>query len=117
MDHRVLHAAIRGHHGDDDAAFAMFNFLLQQNPGLADSINNIDMKKHPSGTRLARSELDYGAPLHWAVWTGRKLRVEFLIEKGADVEVRTPRKGQTPADWAEILGNEELVTFFQERRL
>lgn len=117
MDHRVLHSAIRGHGDDDDAAFAMFDFLLQQSPNLANSINDIDMLLRPSGTRHQRAELDFGAPMHWAVLTGRRSRVEFLIDKGADVEVKTPRKGLTPADWARILEKEDLVTFFQDRLL
>ncbi|KAL8991572.1 MAG: hypothetical protein Q9177_000033 [Variospora cf. flavescens] len=112
LNHRVLHNAISGHGDDDVAAFAMFNFLLQQDPSLAKAINDIDNLQHPSRNRIERMKLDYGTPLHWAVLTGRKVRVEFLISRGADPKVKTPKKKLTPADWAKILGFQNLIDYF-----
>ncbi|KAL9015973.1 MAG: hypothetical protein Q9185_006651 [Variospora sp. 1 TL-2023] len=112
LNHRVLHNAISGHGDDDVAAFTMFNFLLQQDPSLAQAINDIDNLQHPSRTRIERMKLDYGTPLHWAVLTGRKVRVEFLISRGADPKVKTPKKKLTPADWAKILGFQNLIDYF-----
>lgn len=102
---RVLQNAIRGHDDDDDAAFEMFDYLLAQDPKLASKVNEIDPLHHPGRTRRERQLLDFGAPLHWAVWSGRKARIEFLIRKGADVGVKSLRKRQTARDWARILGN------------
>ena len=87
----------------------MFDYLLTQNPTLASKVNEIDPLHHPSRTRLERQKLDFGAPMHWAVWSGRKARLEFLIRKGADVGVKTLRKGQTAREWARILGDEECA--------
>ncbi|KAL8752948.1 MAG: hypothetical protein Q9184_005573, partial [Pyrenodesmia sp. 2 TL-2023] len=112
LNYRVLQNAIRGHGDDDIAAFTMFEFLLQQDSLLTQAINDIDNLDHPSYSRIQRLKLDYGTPLHWAVLKGRKIRVEFLIGKGADAKVRTPKKNQTPADWAKILGNQELIEYF-----
>ncbi|KAL8655777.1 MAG: hypothetical protein Q9210_000665 [Variospora velana] len=112
FNHRVLHNATRGHGDDDVAAFTMFDFLLQHDPLLAQAINDIDNLHHPSRTRIERMKLDYGTPLHWAVLKGRKVRVEFLISRGADAKAKTPKKNLTPADWAKILGNQELIDYF-----
>ncbi|KAL8973189.1 MAG: hypothetical protein Q9197_002452 [Variospora fuerteventurae] len=112
LNHRVLHNAISGHGDDDVAAFTMFNFLLQQDPSLAQAINDIDNLQHPSRNRIERMKLDHGTPLHWAVLTGRKVRVEFLISRGADPKVKTPKKKLTPADWAKILGFQNLIDYF-----
>ncbi|KAI4268808.1 MAG: hypothetical protein LQ337_007632 [Flavoplaca oasis] len=113
LDYRVLQHAIRGHDDDDTAAFAMFDFLIDKDPSLAEAINTVDDLDHPSATRIQRTKLDFGAPLHWAVLTGKKSRVEFLLQKGADAGVRTPKKGQIPADWAKILGNQDLVDYLE----
>jgi cytohesin len=37
--------------------------------------------------------------LHWAAFGGYKEIVELLIAKGADVNARTKRDGDTPLDW------------------
>ncbi|KAL8884822.1 MAG: hypothetical protein Q9215_007206 [Flavoplaca cf. flavocitrina] len=113
LNYRVLKNAIRGHDDDDTAAFAMFDFLIDKDPSLAEAINTIDDLSHPSTTKIQRTKLDFGAPLHWAVLKGRKSRVEFLLQKGADAGVRTPKKGQTPADWAKILGNQDLIDYLE----
>ncbi|KAL8760741.1 MAG: hypothetical protein Q9184_003086, partial [Pyrenodesmia sp. 2 TL-2023] len=112
LNYRVLQNAISGHGDDDVAAFTMFEFLLQQDPLLPNDINEVDTLHHPSHSRIQRLKLDYGTPLHWAVLKGRKIRVEFLISKGADAKARTPKKNQTPADWARILGNQQLIDYF-----
>ncbi|KAL8918719.1 MAG: hypothetical protein Q9208_007190 [Pyrenodesmia sp. 3 TL-2023] len=112
LNHRVLVNAIIGHGDNDVAALTMFDFLLQQDPMLIQAINDVDTIHHPSKIQIHRLKLDHGTPLHWAVLRGRKIRVEFLISKGADVKARTPKKSQTPADWAKILRNQELIDYF-----
>ncbi|KAL8636007.1 MAG: hypothetical protein Q9226_009301, partial [Calogaya cf. arnoldii] len=99
--------------GDDDAAaFAMFDFLIHQEPDLMEAIDVVDELDQPSSTRIERTKLDHGAPLHWAVLKGRLTRVKFLIERGADIRTWTPKKKQTSADWARILGRQELIDYF-----
>lgn len=98
LDHRVLENAIRGHDNNDAAAFTLFNFLNHKDPALLKAIDSIDDLHHPSTTAKERGKLDHGAPLHRADLKGRKIRVEFLINKGARVRTKTPKKRLTPLD-------------------
>ncbi len=77
----------------------------------------IDATRDPNGRAADVNIRDNNGstPLHWLVWptaSARDPRVaEWLILNGADVNA-VDTLGQTPRDWAEIRGAEELVTLF-----
>ena len=52
---------------------------------------------------------DYaGTGLHYAALNGHRRMVEFLVELGADVNVKDPKVGGTPANWADHGGHPEI---------
>lgn len=48
------------------------------------------------------------SPLHWACGQGKFKVVEYLLEKGADVNLRDC-EGATPLFWAAWTGNEQCI--------
>ena len=52
---------------------------------------------------------DYaGTGLHYAALNGQRAMVEFLLQKGADRELRDTKVGSTAAGWAEYGGHLEV---------
>ena len=82
-------------HNQIDAA----NFLLKQGAKI-DAI--------PPG-------FDYsGAGLHYAALNGHRSMVDFLIERGADVNVKDTKVNSTPAGWADHGGHKELSQYLDQ---
>ena len=52
--------------------------------------------------------------LHWAAVAGREEIVRWLVENGADVTVRDPKFGSTPAGWAREGGALALAEFLEQ---
>lgn len=58
---------------------------------------------------------DYsGTGLHYAAVNGHRAMTEFLIEHGANANVRDTKVGGTPAGWAEYGGHAELKTYLEQ---
>jgi len=58
---------------------------------------------------------DYsGTGLHYAALNGHRALVEFLIEQGANVNVKDTKVGSTPAGWADYGGHPELKTYLEQ---
>lgn len=49
--------------------------------------------------------------LHWAGWYGKREKAEFLIEHGANTNIRDERYDLTPAGWAMENGHTELSNY------
>jgi len=57
---------------------------------------------------------DYsGTGLHYAAHTGHREMVEFLIQQGAQVDIRDTKVNSTPAGWAEHGGYPELKEYLE----
>ncbi|MGH9881031.1 MAG: ankyrin repeat domain-containing protein [Pyrinomonadaceae bacterium] len=55
---------------------------------------------------------DYsGTGLHYAALNGHRRMVEFLIQRGANVNVRDTKVNSTPAGWADHGGHKELKQY------
>src|SRR6266446_9081848 len=54
-----------------------------------------------------------GTGLHYAALNGHRLMVEFLIEHGANANVRDTKVNSTPAGWAEHGGHTELKAYLE----
>jgi ankyrin repeat protein len=55
---------------------------------------------------------DYsGTGLHYAALNGHRVLVEFLLEQGADVNVKDTKVGSTAAGWADHGGHPELKNY------
>lgn len=53
---------------------------------------------------------DYaGTGLHYAAFNGHRAMVQFLLEHGADRNVKDTKVGSTPAGWAEYNGHKDLL--------
>jgi ankyrin repeat protein len=86
IDNALVYACMHGHL--DAAAF-----LLDQGAQL----NTI-----PGG-------FDYsGTALHYAAFNGQRAMVDFLLARGADVEIKDTKIGQTPASWADHAKHPEI---------
>ena len=83
-------------HGHIDAA----KLLLQK----AAQINAI-----PEGFDYA------GTGLHYAALNGHRAMTEFLLEAGADPDIRDPKVGGTAAGWAEHGGFPELSEYLKSK--
>ena len=58
---------------------------------------------------------DYsGTGLHYAAHNGHRALVEFLIERGADVNIKDTKVGGTPAGWAEHGGHPEIKNYLEQ---
>jgi ankyrin repeat protein len=57
---------------------------------------------------------DYsGTGLHYAALNGRRAMIEFLIQHGADINVKDEKAGSTPAGWADYAGHTEIRDYLQ----
>jgi ankyrin repeat protein len=55
---------------------------------------------------------DYsGTALHYAAHNGHRTMVEFLVQKGADVNIKDTKVNSTPAGWAEHAGHNDLKNY------
>lgn len=58
---------------------------------------------------------DYsGTGLHYAAVNGHRAMVEFLIEQGANANVKDTKVNSTPAGWAEYGGHAELTNYLNQ---
>jgi uncharacterized protein len=58
---------------------------------------------------------DYsGTGLHYAAHNGHRALAEFLIERGADVNIKDTKVGGTPAGWADHGGHPELKNYLEQ---
>jgi len=58
---------------------------------------------------------DYaGTGLHYAAVNGQRAMVEFLIEQGADANVKDTKVGGSAAGWAEYGGHQELKDYLEQ---
>ena len=58
---------------------------------------------------------DYsGTGLHYAAVNGHRPMVDFLIEQGADANLKDTKVGGTPSGWADHGGHAELKTYLDE---
>lgn len=86
IDNALVYACMHGHL---DAAM----FLLDQGA----QINAI-----PGGFDYA------GTALHYAAFAGQRAMVDFLLARGADVNIKDAKIGQTPAGWADHARHTEI---------
>ncbi len=67
-----------------------------------------DIDSIPSG-------FDYsGTGLHYAALRGHRPMVEFLLEHGANPDVKDPKVNNSPAGWADYGGHEELKEYLDQ---
>lgn len=60
---------------------------------------------------INQQDLDHlDTPLHEAVWKSKFDVVEFLIKRGAEINIRNRRK-QTPLHYAAMIGNSKITEF------
>ena len=58
---------------------------------------------------------DYsGTGLHYAAVNGHRPMVDFLIEQGADANIKDTKVGGTPSGWADHGGHAELKNYLEE---
>ncbi|HEX6729953.1 MAG TPA: ankyrin repeat domain-containing protein, partial [Pyrinomonadaceae bacterium] len=58
---------------------------------------------------------DYsGAGLHYAALNGHRTRVDFLLQHGANANVRDAKVSSTPAGWADHGGHKELSHYLDQ---
>jgi ankyrin repeat protein len=58
---------------------------------------------------------DYsGTGLHYAALNGHRPMVEFLIQQGAEVDIRDTKVNSTPAGWADHGGHAELKEYLEQ---
>jgi len=61
---------------------------------------------------------DYsGTGLHYAALNGHRAMVEFLIENGADPNIKDEKVGGTPADWATHAHHNDIANYLKSREL
>jgi ankyrin repeat protein len=59
---------------------------------------------------------DYsGTALHYAAFNGHRAMVEFLIEQGADLNIKDTKVGGTPAGWADYSGHREIKDYLEQQ--
>lgn len=51
-------------------------------------------------------DIDGASGLHWAAWEAKPNMVNFLLEKGADKDLRDRKHSMTPLEWARHRGRE-----------
>ncbi len=65
--------------------------------------------QHGAEINVVPGGFDYaGAGLHYAALNGQRAMVEFLLQQGADRDVKDTKVGSTAAGWAEYGGHSEL---------
>ncbi|KAL8711202.1 MAG: hypothetical protein Q9220_004347 [cf. Caloplaca sp. 1 TL-2023] len=103
-DSDPLHSAA-GEWEDVPGRVEMMNYLINK---VELGVNEIEKtSKVPPSRQMGR-----GTPLHGAVWTGSKERVELLLKNGADPEIRNSL-GETVLEWAERWELDEMVDFLK----
>ena len=55
-----------------------------------------------------------GTGLHYAALNGHRAMVEFLLEQGADLNIKDSKVGSTPAGWADHGGHTELKDYLEQ---
>ena len=92
-DSDALHSAA-GEREKRPGRVEMMDHLL----GLGVDINALGRREYPASRRIGR-----GTPLHAAVATQQIDRIQFLVQKGADLETRNTLH-QTPLEYAAAKG-------------
>jgi ankyrin repeat protein len=58
---------------------------------------------------------DYaGTGLHYAALRGHRSMVEFLVERGANTNIKDTKVNSAPASWAAYGGHEELSNYLEQ---
>jgi ankyrin repeat protein len=55
-----------------------------------------------------------GTGLHYAAHNGHREMVEFLIDYGAQVDIKDTKVHSTPAGWAEHGGHKEIKEYLEQ---
>lgn len=55
-----------------------------------------------------------GTGLHYAALNGHRAMVEFLIQHGAQVDIKDSKVNSTPAGWADHGGHQEIKEYLQQ---
>ncbi|HEX6044013.1 MAG TPA: ankyrin repeat domain-containing protein [Pyrinomonadaceae bacterium] len=109
-------------HNDDgrQAVAARVNSWSQDQQGIVDNAfvfacmhGHIDAAKsllaHGAQINVLPGGFDYtGSGLHYAAFNGHRAMVEFLLQSGADKNLKDTKVGSTPAGWADYQGHTEL---------
>lgn len=109
-------------HNDDgrQALAARVNSWSQDQQGIVDNAfvfacmhGHIDAAKsllaHGAQINVLPGGFDYtGSGLHYAAFNGHRAMVEFLLQSGADKNLKDTKVGSTPAGWADYQGHTEL---------
>ncbi len=74
-------------------------FLLEQ---------GVELNAFPPGFDFS------GTGLHYAALNGHRPMAEFLVARGADVNIKDTKVGSTPAGWADHGGHTELEEYLQQ---
>jgi len=56
-----------------------------------------------------------GTGLHYAAHNGDRVLLEFLLERGADVNIKDTKVGSTSAGWADHGGHSEVRDYLEQR--
>ena len=106
-----LHSATRV--PEEDWALQIMTFYLDHDV----DIDEIEWKGRNDKRRLSRSRRevrDDGTALHVAVRNGSLARVKLLVDRGADIEIKTLRNGRTARDIAQVLERQEIMEYLED---
>ena len=77
-------------------------------------LNSSAARTHPIEIDAIPGGFDYsGTGLHYAALNGHGAMIEFLIEHGANVNIKDTKVGSTPAGWAEYGGHLEIKDYLE----
>jgi len=72
--------------------------------------------QHEAEINVVPGGFDYaGTGLHYAALNGQRAMVEFLLQQGADRDVKDTKVGSTAAGWAEYGGQPELRDLLMQK--
>ena len=95
--------------------FAGESTVLAAPPGLLDAARKGDLKKVQqlvdSGADINQLDKTGFTALHWAAMANKKEVAEFLIQKGADINIRESKYQLSPLDIAQSRGFKDMVDF------
>ncbi|KAL8967219.1 MAG: hypothetical protein Q9183_003022 [Haloplaca sp. 2 TL-2023] len=104
-----LHTVIRV--PEEDWALQMMTFYLDHGV----DIDEIEWKGRKDKCPLTKRRVrDDGTALHVAVRKGRIARVKLLVDRGADLEIKTLRNGRTARDVAQVLDRQEIMEYLED---
>jgi len=101
-------------------ASVMFSFTARSSEPIhvatAENNTNTIINLLSEGTDIDTAEINQGcAPLHWAAYFNRREAAKFLLEHGADVNVRN-YYGMTPLHYAALCGHYDMVVLLLDNK-